>query len=208
MKKLYYYLRLMSIGIILVLSYRCSEKKEYTEPMLTKSMEVDTLALDTAYLGFEGDLHDPLVIYRNMETYVRANHRMVKHLSFKDNQLVWDFDSAEALNISQNIYDYIIGVWTRHNARLKSGEAELEWRGDYYILRRKKGGKMSRTGQILFYGQHRYNMNICVQTVRNASMDSWLGNYIDLYYSEMSPDYYGGYCIIYNLYFSKQKSPI
>lgn len=129
-----------------------------------------------------------------MGVYSSAYDRMVEHLKIENNQLTWDFKDAVELNISQNIYDYVIFMWNRCNTKLSSGNYILETDGIYFQLKSKNSGIMPLTAQILFRGQHSYNMRICAQLVRNART-GWLGNYIDLEHSEMGPDGWGAYFI-------------
>lgn len=59
------------------------------------SCESIVQSVETAYLGFEGNLHDPQTIWQNMGVYSSAYDRMVEHLKIENNQLTWDLFSAQ-----------------------------------------------------------------------------------------------------------------
>ena len=98
-------------------------------------LDVDKMYVDSTFLGFE---------------------RMKAHLKIKDERLAWDFKSGADLNISENIYNYVTGVWSRRNKKLDTGKYKLEIiDSDYNIVPVvQKETIQSRTGQFIFYGEH------------------------------------------------------
>lgn len=134
-------------------------------------------------------------MWQNIDVYSAAYDRIAKHLKFENNQLIWDVKSATELNISQNIYDYIIFMWDRCNKKLISGDYSLDTNGIYFQLIPKNPEPITISAQLLFKNQHKYNMEICTQVVRNAGM-GYLGYYIDLNNSDFGPDSWGGYYIM------------
>lgn len=117
---------------------------------------------DSVYLGFEGDLFYPEIIWGNVDVYLSAFNRMKAHLKVKDERLAWDFERGADLNISENIYEYVTGVWQRQNEKLDSGEYRLDIvDGDYTIVPvEPKDVLLSRTGQFIIPGNHTHNMNL------------------------------------------------
>ena len=117
---------------------------------------------DSVFLGFEGDLFYPEIIWGNVDVYLSAFDRMKAHLKVKDDRLTWDFRRGADLNISENIYEYVIGVWQRQNEKLDSGEYRLELVGDNYTIEPivQKDILSSRTGQFIIPGSHAYNMEL------------------------------------------------
>ena len=141
----------------------CSENIQ--EDFLNEN-NITEMYIDSVFLGFEGDLIYPEVIWGNVDTYLRAFERMKAHLKLKDGALVWNIKNGDELNISENIFEYVTGWWSRQNEKLNSGDYKLEIQGnDYYIMPIKVevGFGQSRVGQYLIGGQHRYNINILKQ---------------------------------------------
>lgn len=93
---------------------------------------------DTVFLGFEGDLYDSEVIWGHQDIYKPAYIRMARRLTFEDNCLKWDFSSAEEVRVSQNIFDYVTGIWMRQNAKLASGDYVLIPEGIYFRVEPKR----------------------------------------------------------------------
>lgn len=94
-----------------------------------------TMYADSVFLGFEGDLIYPDIIWGNVKTYLPAFERMKAHLKIKGERLAWDFKNGAELNISENIHDYVTGIWGRQNKKMDSGEYKLEFvGGDYRVV--------------------------------------------------------------------------
>lgn len=151
---------------------------------------------DSTYLCFEGDLSDPGIIWSNMGIYASAYDRMIRHLRIQEKSLVWDFENAIDLNISTNIYNYIISCWEYVNKQLENSDNFLEMRGSYFILGNKKQTKSTKPKpKILFeggtLGTDANNMSILSDMVREG-VTGWTGDYIDLIRSRLRPDGYGG----------------
>ena len=157
----------------------CSENVQ--EDFLNENNIAEMYA-DSVFLGFEGDLIYPEVIWGNVDTYLRAFERMNAYLKLKDGVLVWDIKNGGELNISENIFDYITGWWSRQNEKLNSGDYKLEIQENGYCIiptKIKEEPLKSRVGQFLIRGQHRYNVNILVQVYTNARPGNSLRYYIE-----------------------------
>ena len=82
----------------------CSENIQ--EDFLNEN-NITEMYIDSVFLGFEGDLNYPEVIWGNVDTYLRAFERMKAHLKLKDGALVWNIKNGDELNISENIFEYV-----------------------------------------------------------------------------------------------------
>lgn len=89
---------------------------------------------DSSFLEIQGDLNDPHVIWGNVKTYLPAFERMKRYLYVKDNRLRWDVVSGAELNISENIYDYVVERWEGMNRQLEESGGTLELYNDYYRI--------------------------------------------------------------------------
>ncbi|MFR6543099.1 MAG: hypothetical protein ACLUPL_11210 [Butyricimonas virosa] len=157
----------------------CSENVQ--EDFLNEN-NIAEMYVDSVFLGFEGDLIYPEVIWGNVDTYLRAFERMKAHLKLKDGALVWNIKNGDELNISENIFEYVTGWWSRQNEKLNSGDYKLEIQENgYYIvpIKVEKEPLQSRVGQYLIRGQHRYNMNILKQLCENVRFGNSLSYYIE-----------------------------
>ena len=162
-------------------------------------LDIDKMYVDSVFLGFEGDLIYPEIIWGNVDTYLLAFGRMNAHLKIKDERLAWDFKSGADLNISENIYDYVTGVWNRRNEKLNSGKYKLELVGnDYNIVPVvQKETIQSRTGQFIFYGEHWHNISLLHQIYQKIA-DGFIRGSISVYIeniddaSVFQPNYYYG----------------
>ena len=127
---------------------------------------------DSVFLGFEGDLIYPEVIWGNVDTYLRAFERMNAYLKLERWGFSLGYKKWGELNISENIFDYITGWWSRQNEKLNSGDYKLEIQENGYCIiptKIKEEPLKSRVGQFLIRGQHRYNVNILVQVYAQCS---------------------------------------
>ena len=138
---------------------------------------------DSVFLGFEGDLCYPEISWGNVDVYLSAFDRMKAHLKVKDDRLTWDFRRGADLNISENIYEYVIGVWQRQNEKLDSGEYRLELVGDNYTIEPivQKDILSSRTGQFIIPGSHAYNMELLHNLYQLHNSVSLGGRYLGAY---------------------------
>lgn len=91
---------------------------------------------DSVYLEVKGDLYDPVIIYGNIEIYLRAFRRMESHLKFEDNAFKWDYKTAKDLKISENIFNYVTECYEILNSRLKNGTGKIKFKkdGQWYII--------------------------------------------------------------------------
>lgn len=158
----------------------------------TKSVEHMS---DTVFLGFEGDLNAPKIIWGNMDIYASAYDRMARKLCFKNNRIEWECSSAEEMHISQNIYDYVIGMWTYHNSQLESGDYFLIVEDTYYKIVSNKKKIMSSISSLtppctLIEGDHEYNMLVCCE-LEYKIYSGWLADYVNP--SSLRPDGWGGW---------------
>lgn len=159
-------------------------------PFTRLNSENNQLESDTTFLCFEGNLHEPEVIWQNSNIYFPAYERMARHLKFENNRITWKFKNADELHISQNIYDYVIFMWNLDNEKLASGDYILETKGIYFKIIPKNPTIMPLASEILIKGMHRANMRICIQTVRQGMGP--LMNYIDLEKSDLEYDGWAG----------------
>ena len=123
---------------------------------------------DSVYLSFEGNLHEPEVIWGHQDIYVPAYERMRRHLHFEGDTLNWDFKSAEEIKVSENIYEYVIWFWSYDNNLLRTGNYTLFIDEDgYYMLKSKKTNTSKATiieGNIpLTWNAHKSNMANCIR---------------------------------------------
>ncbi len=112
------------------------------------------------------------VLFERMNAYLK-----LKRWGFSLGYKKWG-----ELNISENIFDYITGWWSRQNEKLNSGDYKLEIQENGYCIiptKIKEEPLKSRVGQFLIRGQHRYNVNILVQVYTNARPGNSLRYYIE-----------------------------
>ena len=187
------YLRemLLSIGCLAFILGCQKQVDIQSDKVLTRSTNMEQINVDTSFLGFEGDLIIPEVIWENIGTYSLAYDRMARHLQFEENKISWNLKSAQEINISQNIYDYVISGWRQDSIKLESGAYTLKIDGIYYYLEPKQFPLIPRSPFLLLKGNHDVNMRYCINLVRSG-YTGWLGTVIDLGASEMEPDGFGG----------------
>lgn len=96
--------------------------------------------VDTAFLCIEGDLNEnPALLWRNQEIYLKALNRLEARVRVEDNRFVWDFETAEEMHVSQNLFEYILNIWKDYNERLAGGEEEVYVNDvGHYCLRPKE----------------------------------------------------------------------
>lgn len=148
----------MLICMIMLLGYNCTNK----DIIYTNENQYTRTYADSVFLGFEGDLYNPDVLWKNVDIYLLALNRMRMNLKFKKNKIVWDFRSASDLKMSENIYTYIIEAWEAQNKKLESNEYSIIFSRDGYgyKIEPKKSNLSSRAfaAIILRQGMHRSNM--------------------------------------------------
>ena len=64
---------------------------------------MEQINVDTSFLGFEGDLIIPEVIWENIGTYSLAYDRMARHLQFEENKIS---DTEKILIINHLIEEF------------------------------------------------------------------------------------------------------
>lgn len=162
------------------------------QAVVTKSL----MSLDTCYLGFDGDLNDPKIIWQNMRVYSLAYDRLASHLVFEDNLLNWDFESAAEVNVSPNIYNYVISKWKYSNEKIESGECSIEIDGIYYKLidNKSKIKLLSDSKQIILErGKNFKNMGEISRYIMKDQKTGWIGLYINFEKSNWDLDGHGGF---------------
>lgn len=148
---------------------------------------------DSVFLGFEGDLHDPELLWANMDIYSPAYERMKRFLIINDNHLRWNIKEASDINISENIFDYIVSCWETTNRKLEEGIYKLEvLENNYYTLLLINEGDniKTKTPQALIPGWYEYNWSLCMATYYNSGCN-FLSDYIGV--ANPEPDGFGGY---------------
>lgn len=147
---------------------------------------------DSAYLEFEGDPGDLLVIWPNMSIYAPAYERMRKHLKLKDNILTWDIKNAATIRISDNIFNYITNAWKQDNAQLESGKYRLEFDGAYYSIIPKQPKMKSRISPHLKLRNHdEYSWRTVVELYDEIEMGDNICVWVDCD-ENFRPDNTGG----------------
>lgn len=65
---------------------------------------------DQEYLLIEGDLNNPNTLFEinNSKIYLQARSRFEEHVSILDGTIQWDVQSGLEINISENIFEYIV----------------------------------------------------------------------------------------------------
>lgn len=152
------------------------------------------LYADSVYLGFEGDLLDPLVIWGNMDIYSPAYERMRKHLRFKDNQLQWDIQNGEEMKISENIFNYITMMWDADNEMLKSGKYDLKLGSMYYEVVSKELKMLSRgkpSRKFVLKSNNKQSFEDCFVVYREIMTGDCICDWID-FSCNFKPDGFGG----------------
>ena len=164
--------------ITLISGCNQSVKEEILDRQKTFEMYADSV-----YLVFEGDLFYPEIIWGNVDVYLSAFNRMKAHLKVKDGRLTWDFERGADLNISENIYEYVTGVWQRQNKQLNSGEYRLEIEdNDYTVVPVvQKDVLLSLTGQFIIPGSHTYNIELLHRLYQLHNSVSLGGHYLGEY---------------------------
>ena len=128
---------------------------------------------DSSFLEIQGDLNDPHVIWGNVKTYLPAFERMKRYLYVENNRLRWDVVSGAELNISENIYDYVVRCWEGMNRQLEESGGTLELYNGYYRIayenvddkQRKRNISRGDSDPVLIYGDHPYNMLVLFEIV-------------------------------------------
>ena len=173
----------------------CQKENLGLNELASRSVDVNQLVVDTAFLGFEGDLVIPEVIWDNIDIYNLAYDRMARYLQFKENTISWKLKSAQEINISPNIYDYIISGWRQDSAKLATGDYRLEVSGIYYKLVPKRMYTLSKAAPpVMPSGDYAGNMSIAIRLVR-SNFTGFIWNAVDFRASGKVPDVYGGWII-------------
>ena len=158
---------------------------------------------DSSFLEIQGDLNDPHVIWGNVKTYLPAFERMKRYLYVKDNRLCWDVVSGAELNISANIYDYIVERWKRMNRQVEEGKGTLKLCNNHYRIiyedvdasRVFENTYEERSLPSLKQGSHEWNMRVLFELtwrVYKYHCCENLKNHIDIKNSEFIGDGVGG----------------
>lgn len=150
---------------------------------------------DSTFLNIEGDLIYPEIIWGNVDVYIPAFKRMMRHLKIKNNLLIWDFKSGAELNVSENIYHYVTAVWKRQNIKLETGEYEIDLYEDGYRIISKISKQKSRSeikAQRLIYRNHENNMMILRDVILGGENERSLADYIANLEKVCKPNFYYG----------------
>lgn len=162
--------------ISLILFCQCSNESAVKEENLSfESFK------DSTFLKIEGDLYDPQVIWANVDIYLAAFDRMKRYLKIEKDVLKWDIEKGAEINISENIYDYIVDGWKCHNKQLASKNYQLIGNNNSYAVIKKSNFNISPKsgGATLISGAHSSNYSILKDIHDNHSYDH-LANHIDL----------------------------
>lgn len=147
---------------------------------------------DSLYLAIEGNLNEPDVIWKNVDVYYAALHRMRSFLSAKDNRLSWEIQKGEEIKISENIFLYVTKAWKRQNELLASGDYELVFTNECYGISLKNHDPKpmaTRALKTLKQGTHSANMKTLIDVYNDKwVLSSYLTDYIDCINSDFSVD--------------------
>ena len=114
----------ISIVYILLLCASCSYFSK------NRANDIERMNKDSVFLDIKGNLlEEPSLLWKNKDVYDKALERMEKHLSIVNGRFKWDITSGKSINVSENLYDYIVQYWNHENSLLEDE--------DYMILRFK-----------------------------------------------------------------------
>lgn len=123
---------------------------EQEQPMKqVASEDLYLIYKDSVFLSIDGDLYDPLVIWEHVDTYLPAFYRFVRHTTLENNQVVWHAKSGKELNISQNIYEYLVGAYENMNVTAKEKGKVLVKRLDNVYVFAPEETKADDEGEAL-----------------------------------------------------------
>lgn len=183
-------------GILLLIGVSgCSEDEKGSEMFSIRQFYADSI-----FLGIEGNLNEPEIIWGNVDTYLAALARMNRYLYVEDNRLKWDVMNGAELNISENIYEYVTCSWKATNNRLEEDGGILETYQDYYRIVNEDVGQGSRSGwdlgkQILAQGRHVRNAEVLLLVAYHVyALHEFgpLSKFIDMEASDFRGDGLGG----------------
>lgn len=162
--------------ISLIVFCQCSNESAVKE----ENLSIESFK-DSTFLKIEGDLYDPQVIWADVDIYLAAFDRMKRYLKIEKDVLKWDIEKGAEINISENIYDYIVNGWKCQNKQLASKNYQLIVNNSSYAVIKKSNFNISpkSRGAILKSGAHDSNYSILRNIHDNHSYDH-LANQIDL----------------------------
>ena len=167
---------IVSVGVIMSVG---APEVRAEDSFVMASDSVGNSVPEIVFLGFEGDLYDPEVIWGHQDIYRPAYIRMAHRLK-------WDFSSAEEVRVSQNIFDYVTGIWMRQNAKLASGDYVLIPEGICFRVEPKRHPDYPSDLKIILQ-----NMT-AVKTSRDRVKSLIDGNtYVDLDVAQLAKDIAG-----------------
>ena len=113
------------------------------------------------YLEIKGPLYEPEVIWGNSDVYLKAFDRFIKNTRLENNRIVFDCHSAEELNISPNIYEYLFEAFDAMNKKAeKNGWKIIKMYSSYGYDRSAQTQKVSSVIEhvVLKQGVHYDNL--------------------------------------------------
>ncbi|MDE5610667.1 MAG: hypothetical protein K2I90_01440 [Odoribacter sp.] len=111
----------------------CTEKA----PNTSEGISLKELYKDSVYLEIKGNLNEPEIIWGNVKTYLPAFYRMTRHSRIQNNQVVFDCQSAEELQISPNIYEYLMESFRQTNQQaIENGWQIVKEYDEYGVIYR------------------------------------------------------------------------
>lgn len=85
---------------------------------------------DSVFLEIEGNLNHPDTIWRAKDTWIKALERLERHLKVENNLLTWNVKEGRQINMGENVFHFIIEMWERDNARVRTGRYKLKHVGE------------------------------------------------------------------------------
>jgi lipoprotein len=81
---------------------------------------------DSVFLEIEGNLNYPDTIWRAKDTWIKALERLERHLKVENNLLTWNVKEGHQINMGENVFHFIIEMWERDNAKVRTGRYKLK----------------------------------------------------------------------------------
>lgn len=90
---------------------------------------------DSVFLEIEGNLNYPDTIWGAKDTWIKALGRLERHLKVENNLLEWNVKDERQINMGENVFHFIIEMWKRENAKLRTGDYKLKYvEGNRYVV--------------------------------------------------------------------------
>lgn len=140
-------------GLCMLIGAACADSANSSSTTVdTKGMTLKEFYKDSVYLCIEGNLLEPEIIWGSVNIYMQALRRIHRHAYVKDNQLYYEFRTAEEARVSQNLFDYIYEFKEEMNtdAKEKGLKFIFDEESGHYILDYSKLRKNSPKQDISY----------------------------------------------------------